>query len=354
MFCLSPGGPMIYAAEKPSNEMLVGTGGGVVRLRKESAGKWRAVAHALDGQHVSSLVLEPGSDTIFAGLSRGGVQASQDGGKTWQTRNNGLSERDVYSLNLARNGKGAKLYCGTEPAHVFESSDLGATWRDLAGIRNVGSVPKWNFPWPPHIAHVKDISFDPNDTKTIYISVEQGALLKSTDGGITWKDLEGFAKDVHRTVVCRTDPNRIYISTSAGVYRSTNGGDSWTRLIETKTGIGYPDPIIVHPRDENVVITAGSISTPGTWGKTHTADSRMFRSRDGGKSWERLTKGLPEHMRPNIEALAIEVTNGTSQLFAANTDGEIYGSDNDGDSWALVAEGLPPVGKFGHKQGLMG
>ena len=129
--------------------------------------------------------------TVFAGLSRGGVQASRDGGKTWAAKAKGLDEADVYSLNLVRNGGASKLYCGIEPAHLYESDDLGETWRDVASIRNVGSVPKWNFPWPPHIGHVKDIAITPSDSRTIYISVEQGALLKSTDGG---RDLEGSGR----------------------------------------------------------------------------------------------------------------------------------------------------------------
>ncbi len=352
MICLSPGGPMVYLSATPSSEILVGTSEGVVTLRRDGA-RWQQAGKALEGKHVSSLVLEPGSKTLFAGLSRGGVQASRDGGKTWSARSNGLGEADVYSLNMMPNGTTPKLYCGTEPAHLYESADLGETWRDLATIRNVASVPKWNFPWPPHLGHVKDIAFDPGNARTLYISVEQGALLKSTDGGATWKDLEGFYKDVHRIVVGRGDPNSIYISTSAGVYHSTDGGETWNRQIKNTTGIGYPDPLIVHPNNEKLIFIAGSISTPGTWGKTHSADSRILRSRDGGKTWTRLHGGLPEHMRPNLEAMAIEVCGNASTLFAANTDGDVYASSDEGDTWSRIAQGLPGVGKFGHKQGLM-
>jgi photosystem II stability/assembly factor-like uncharacterized protein len=173
------------------------------------------------------------------------------------------------------------------------------------------------------------------------------------DGGKTWKDLEGFCKDVHRIVVGRSDPNSVFISTSAGVYQSLNGGESWTRLFSNTTGISYPDPLIVHPTNEKLVFTAGSITTPGTWGKTHSADSRILRSRDAGKTWTRLQGGLPEHMRPNLEALALEVCGESSTLFTANTDGEIFASGDEGDSWTKIAGDLPGVGKFGHKQGLM-
>lgn len=97
---------------------------------------------------------------------------------------------------------------------------------------------------------------------------------------------------------------------------------------------------------------AGAKTGPGTWRETGTADARIARSRDGGKSWEILENGLPDHIRGNIEAMAMEVWEGGYALFAATTDGEIFYSDDEGDRWSKIADNLPPVSKGGHYRAL--
>jgi hypothetical protein len=62
----------------------------------------------------------------------------------------------------------------------------------------------------------------------------------------------------------------------------------------------------------------------------HTADARIARSKDGGESWEILHKGLPEHIRGNIEALSMDVWNRGAALFAGTTDGEVFYSTDEG------------------------
>jgi photosystem II stability/assembly factor-like uncharacterized protein len=82
--------------------------------------------------------------------------------------------------------------------------------------------------------------------------------------------------------------------------------------------------------------------------KEHTADSKIARSRDGGKNWEHVRNGLPEHIRGNIEAMAMDICNGSFSLFAGTTDGEVFESDDEGDNWIKIATGLPPISKAHH------
>ena len=77
----------------------------------------------------------------------------------------------------------ARVYAGTEPADLHRSYDLGKTWHELSSLTDVPNTEKWTFPPPPHIAHVKNVIFDPRDASVIYAAVEQGALLKTTDAG---------------------------------------------------------------------------------------------------------------------------------------------------------------------------
>jgi photosystem II stability/assembly factor-like uncharacterized protein len=207
---LSHGGPTMYRSAAPSKQVLVGTIQGVVCIERDAAGPGWHVAHrALTDKHIHALVIEPESGTIFAGANHGSIFASGDGGNTWERRDNGLTEHDVYSLACTRLASGPRLFAGTEPAHLFASDDLGSSWTELPALRSV-DTSQWTFPAPPHIAHTKHINFHPQDPYTLFIGIEQGGLLKSTDAGRTFQVIPGMDDDVHRTVINPLNPDQIY------------------------------------------------------------------------------------------------------------------------------------------------
>ena len=93
---------------------------------------------------------------------------------------------------------------------------------------------------------------------------------------------------------------------------------------------------------------AGAICGPGDWRKTKTADARIARSRDGGKHWEYLEGGLPSHIHGNIEGFALNLWPGGSALYAGTTDGDVFVSEDEGDSWSTIAQRIGAVSKGGH------
>jgi hypothetical protein len=347
--CLSHGGTTIYSSKAPSNELLVATVDGVIFLtREDDQSDWKISRQALEGRHVIALMIEPTSQTIFASMHDSGVAASDDGGLTWAFRNNGLISENVYSLSCAISGHRVRLYAGTEPAHLFVSEDMGASWRELTTLRSVPSVPKWTFPAPPHHAHVINVSIDPINPDIIYACVEQGGLFKSTDAGATWKELQGFNDDCHRVLIFRSDPQTLFLPTGYGFYRSYDGGETWENISHKISRIGYPDPMVIHPKNENLMFLAGGEADPYHWMQTKSANPRIARSRDGGDTWEVLGRGMPERLDASFEAMIIEAWNGSCAIYAGNTDGEIYYSGDEGEHWAKVIEGLPPVSKTIH------
>jgi photosystem II stability/assembly factor-like uncharacterized protein len=346
---MSHGGTTIYDSKAQSNDLLVATIEGVVFLKREGAGKsWEAVHRGLGGHHVIGLMIEPASGAIIATMHDAGVAVSEDFGKNWEFRNEGLNSINVYSIASGRSGGKTRLYAGTEPAHLYYSDDLGKHWTELPSLRSVPSVPKWTFPAPPHDAHVINITVDPKNPDVIYACVEQGGLLKSVDGGETWKELEGFNDDCHRLLILSSDTDTLYLPTGYGFYRSYDGGESWENISSRISRIGYPDPMVIHPRNEKLMFLAGGEADPYHWMQTKSANPRIARSRDGGDTWEVLGRGMPERLDASFEAMILEAWDGSYAVYAGNTDGEIWCSEDEGETWQRMVKGIPAVSKTIH------
>jgi photosystem II stability/assembly factor-like uncharacterized protein len=353
---LSHGGPTIYATGQQSRRVLVGTARGVTTMERSGDG-WRIAGEALTDRHVGAILVEQHSGTVLAGsYGDGSVCASMDGGDTWRRRDFGLTEHNVYSLEALEVEGRMRVFCGTEPAKLFVSEDLGESWRELPALRDVPTVDKWSFPGPPHIAHAKHITFDPRDPATMYVSVEVGGLLRSKDGGETWEDVPGMYEDVHRLVINPLNPDRMYVSGGAGLWQSNDGGETWRNTTDLEHEIGgYPDQLVHHPNNPDLMFVASAKDSPNAWRANPFAGARISRSRDGGATWEPLTNGLPDRMQGNVEAMCLEVTGGGEEcsLFAATTAGEVFVSDDAGDSWTLALCDLAPISKGGHYVPLM-
>jgi len=360
---VSPNGRNHYETSGPADEVLVATANGVVVMER-SGGDWRQSRTMLDGRHVGSIAIEPTRGVIFAGAhksgpwatgddaERGGLWASEDGGQTWERRDQGIERSNIYGLNWVQAGSELRLYTGTEPAHLYVSTDLGKSWTELRSLLDVPSFEKWTFPAPPHKGHVKNIVFDPADPNTIYVGVEVGGAFKSTDAGQTWTEMSGFYEDVHRLMTVATKPNDVYMSTGHNLYHSPDKGGTWQIMPLPQDRIRYPDGLVILPQSPDTMFTTGAAGSPGAWRTTKDADAAIARTRDAGATWEYLSGGLPGHLHGNVEAITMNVFPGGFELFAGTTDGELFYSNDEGETWATIGQDLPPVAKSGHLNNL--
>ncbi len=189
--CLSPGGQHLTQGEVAKNKLLVGTVDGVFSFQKKN-GSWQREAVHLPGKHVSSIIFEPTTRTLIAGTYSCEIFASADLGKTWERRDSGIGDKEIYSLaSQVVHGK-PRVYAGTQPAHLYYSDDLGKSWTELPEFRQVPGVEKWTFPGPPHQAHAKSITFHPSNSDIIHVAVEVGGFLRTTDGGKTWTTIDNI------------------------------------------------------------------------------------------------------------------------------------------------------------------
>lgn len=345
---LSISGKTVSTAATPTREIQVGTVEGIVRLRRERPGApWHEAGRSLPEQQVNALTREPTRGLLFAGTRDAGLLVSADDGRTWARRDQGIAQTRVWTVNYTQAGGQVKLYAGVEPAHLYVSDDLGERWTELPAMRDVPTVDKWFFPVAPNRGHVKHVSFDPTDPATIYASIEVGGVLKSTDGGRSWRELSGFYEDVHRVLPLASDPRHLYMATGEGLYESFDAGETWAYLGRSIEGIMYADPLIVHPERESVLYFGGAMTNPRYWRDTRATTSRFVKTVDGGATWQVLGPGLPAPIPGSLEVLGMEVWPGGCCVVAATSEGAVFVSDDEGASWTVV-DGLPGVGKDNH------
>jgi photosystem II stability/assembly factor-like uncharacterized protein len=336
---------------------LVATIRGIYTLERNAVGSPWSITHtALTEHQISSILYEPRSGFLLAGMhGSGGLWMSQDGGATWAPRMNGITKPHVYTIAAQQRADKTVLFVGVEPPALYRSDDLGETWRDLPTIMNVPQTDRWNFPSPPHIAHVKHVAFHPDFPETLYVCIEQGALLKSTNDGQTWTETstfeapnDFFRNDTHRTAIRPSNPDDVFLATGEGLYRSLDGGVTWAHITLRADRIGYPDVLYLDPRDENVIYLGGAGEAPEGWRKNHTSHAGLIKSTDNGKTWVELDHGLPKPVIGNIEAMAMYQWDHELAFFAGTATGEVFATEDAGASWEVIAKDLPPISKAGH------
>jgi photosystem II stability/assembly factor-like uncharacterized protein len=347
---LSNAGHNTHRSACRSDTIVVGTVDGIAILARSPSG-WVLAHRALAGCSVSAVTASE-DGTLFAATHGVGVARSSDAGRTWEWVNKGIDRHDLWAARAGRLQGREVIVVGALPAHLYISEDGGDSWRELTGLRKVAGVEEWCFPPPPRVGHVKDIVIDGD---RLMVGIEIGALLVSTDFGETFRDLHVDPQvgdnDVHRILVHPQRPGRILIANGiVGVMTSDDDGGTW-RKNPMPPDANYPDPMVIHPDQPDLVFLTAGVGWPPHWYKVGRARGKMFRSRDGGQSWERLLGGLPNGQRATFGALTIEAWDGGFGLYAADTDGQLFESLDGGGSWCIIAD-VPPVSKGEFHRGL--
>ncbi len=312
--------------------LLIGTGIGAFSA-EVNGGEARVEPLGLDGVgglRCPIVVDSHDPKVLFAGTVSAGVMRSDDGGRTWRPMNDGLSRPEIWWLE--QHPVTGELWAGTSPAAMYRSADRGEHWQECAGVRQLPRVPEWTFPGPPHIPHVKHISLRPDDPADILAAVEEGWLIRSRDGGATWSNLtEGTEFDSH-TAYFMPDDARVIVSTSGtGVYRSENGGESFTPSADGMDR-RYMAHLVVHPDRPRVVFTAAAEVPPPGWSRPQGAQSAVYRSTDQGRSWSRLSGGLPDDLPAAPRSVAGDPAN-ADRVCVGMTDGTVWITEDGGESF---------------------
>jgi photosystem II stability/assembly factor-like uncharacterized protein len=326
--------------------LYLATGDGVVVLRSEDRKTWKLETQALEDWSVNEVAVLPSApNRLFAGTRGDGVWFSEDFGKSWTKPSYGRPGPGKVRCVSIDPRDPDTVYAGGEPIEVFVTRDGGKNWTSLSSVWKIPWVRSVTYPVAEVEPHVRDIALDPTDSRTVYAALQVGYMLKSQDGGESWKLLnKDLDADVHTIVVHPQDTKRVLIATGGhdcrggkvrgkALYISRDGGDTWEPMA-LDFSQEYSVPLAMHPRNPDVVYSALAHGTPGRWRRGGVgADGIVVRTKDGGKSWEKLNGKLTELNNYFTGAIAFDQAN-PNYIYASVTNGELYMSADGGDSWA--------------------
>ena len=357
--------------------VLVGTRkGGFVLTSDEARQKWDVSGPFFGGWEIYHMKGSPTNpDRIYASQNTTWfgqlIQRSDDGGKTWAPAGNQFSYDGVPGTHQWYDGTphpwefarvwhlepsltdADTVFAGVEDAALFKSTDAGASWRELSGLREHSTGASWQPGAGGMCLHT--IIQDPKRAGRMYIAISSAGAFRTDDGGETWTPInkglhsEGLPDPdgevghcVHRIAQHPSRPDTLFMQKHWDVMRSDDGGDSWKEVSgNLPSDFGFPIDVHAHePETIYVVpITSDSEHFPPE-GKL-----RVYRSRSGGNEWEALTKGLPQancYVNVLRDSMAVDSLDSCGVYFGT-TGGQVYGSADAGDSWAPIVRDLPAV-----------
>jgi photosystem II stability/assembly factor-like uncharacterized protein len=333
----------------------VGTENGVSTIRTADRRSWQAENHGLEGWAVPKVAVVPTAPNKVLAATRGdGVWVSEDFGGKWKKPSYGKRGPGKVRA-LAYDPRNNRLYAGCEPIDIFVSEDLGSTWERLDSVWDVPWVSTVTYPAPAVEPHVRDIVIDTEDPNTIYAALQVGYIIKSTDGGKSWKLIDrDYDCDVHTMVLDPTNPKKMLIATGGhdnrlgktkgrALYMTPDGGETWEPLAMNFTQ-EYSVPLTMKPGDPNVLFSAVAHGQPGQWrARPETgSESIIIRSTDGGKQWDKLETGISGASKQFPESIIVDPEE-SDLVYAACRNGDLYVSENGGDSWASADAPLSNV-----------
>ncbi len=362
-----------------ARRILVGTRKGLFTIAPGPGG-WEVAGVAFEGDNVPMALADPRDGALYAALEHGHfgskLHRSADGGVSWEEvgvptyPEPGPDEVDVdpgsgkplawkldkvWALEPGGADEPGVLWCGTIPGGLFRSGDGGRSWSLVESLWRHPARKKW-FGGGADKPGVHSVCLDPRDPARLAIGVSCGGVWATADSGESWENRahgmwaaymppelkdDPNVQDPHRVVRCRDRPNHLWSQHHNGIFRSTNDAASWHE-VKGPVPSTFGFAVAVHPSDPD---TAWFV--PGQSDEKRIpigGQLAVTRTRDGGRTFDVLTAGLPQRHAYDIAYRhALDVDDRGEAVAFGSTTGSLYVSNDAGDTWQAVAEHLPPI-----------
>ncbi|HEY4705004.1 MAG TPA: exo-alpha-sialidase [Thermoplasmata archaeon] len=357
------------AIKKGDTVVLVGTRKGLFLFHSRDRRRWQSRGPYFEGQTIRHAILDPrDGKTVYAGATSehwgSTVARTTNFGGSWDlgkegprySKESGLTVTRIWQIQPGADGD---LYAGVEPAGLFRSEDGGATWASVEGLNYRPDREKWD-PGAGGLCLHTVLPY-PGEPKRMLVGISSSGVFGTSDGGATWREMNGGVRKYegggsfedgkigtcpHKIVRDARDPAILYMQNHVGVYRRARGDPQWTVVedglpkIEKKVPASFGFPIAAHPHDAG---TAYAVPLEGDYNRvTPRGAMAVYRTRNGGKRWQRLSRGLPQKdawFTILRDALRTD-DNDPAGVYVGTTTGQLYASRNEGDSWRLLADHL--------------
>src|SRR5579862_2345764 len=348
--------------------LLVGTTKGAFILRSNAQrSRWEVGGPYFHGQFVYAMAFDNRGEQHRIWMSTSSywgtvLRSSDDFGKSWTNpqqapirfpSDTGLSLKNIWQITPGHPDEPNVLYCGVEPAALFETRDGGENWSLVRGLFDHPHRPRW-MPGNGGLA-LHTVVLDPADKQRIYVAISAGGVYRTTDGGATWTaqnrgiramfrpdKFPEFGQCVHKIAMHPARPGRLFLQNHWGLYRSDDGAESWTDVANgLPSDFGFP--VLMHPKNPDCVYVAPVESDE--FRCACDGRLRIYRSRNAGASWEPLMRGLPQKRAYETilrDAMAADSFDPAGIYFGTRS-GQLFGSRDEGRTWQKILEGLPSV-----------
>jgi hypothetical protein len=247
----------------------------------------------------------------------------------------------VTSLALARSGR---LIAGCLPAGAWRSKDVGLSWTPIKTLAGSPGSELWvggdGAGSHATAAAVTAVGTHHKDSKTIYVGIQVGGVYRSRDGGKSWYNLGLPCPDVHSIQLSAAKPERVFVTTggrsngSGGAFCSDDEGISWRQMGDANRR-QYTMGLAAHPTEPDRVILSAAAGAPSTWKSNAHCD--LYLSTDSGRRFRTVVKDLKGGVRRRGLVINPRVP---SEAAFGTTTGELWYSNDGGESFDLVAEAL--------------
>jgi len=333
---------------------------------------WHLAAPAFLGEPVSAALVDRRDGALYAALNLGhfGVKLhrSEDDGTTWEelpapafppelaVGENPPTVQMIWTLVAGGAAEPGLLWAGTLPGALFRSSDRGQSWTLVRSLWDQPERAEW-FGGGYDKPGIHSIHIDPRDVRHLTLGVSCGGVWKSGDGGATWQvagkglraafmppDLafKPQVQDPHRLAHCAADPDRVWCQHHNGIFVSADGGATFAEVDPPPAPSGFGFAVAAHPTDPD---TAWFV--PAVKDECRVPVGGRFvvlRTRDGAESFEQLAAGLPQETSYDlVYRHALDVDAEGRRLAMGSTTGNLWTSDDGGESWRLASGHLPPI-----------